>query len=148
MSNVSFICAKDYIQHVLIVSCKVEGMQMISYGQISTTQKFKEVHTLMSKYTTVVYDRLQTGSHNDGAVNPKFYREDNANKWFFQRASLRIWSELAGYSAHFVLNPIVQRLILSSMVAYFGFLGLNAFLAQRQIKLPSYLVWLHSTGRS
>lgn len=121
---------------------------MISYGPISTKQKFNEVHKLMAKYPTVVYDRLQTGSHNDGAANPKFHREENANKWFFQRASLRIWSELAGYSTHLVLNPIVQRLILSTMVTYFGFLGLHAFLAQRQIKLPSYLMWLHSAGMS
>jgi len=126
----------------------VEGMQMISYGPISTKQKFNEVHKLMAKYPTVVYDRLQTGSHNDGAANPKFHREENANKWFFQRASLRIWSELAGYSTHLVLNPIVQRLILSTMVTYFGFLGLHAFLAQRPIKLTSYLMLLHSAGIS
>ncbi|KAI8637207.1 Dolichyl-phosphate-mannose-protein mannosyltransferase-domain-containing protein [Parasitella parasitica] len=125
---------------------QLEGMQTISHGDISTKQKFEEVHRLMAKYSSVVYDRLQTGSHNDGTASPKFYREENANKWFFQRASLRIWSELAGYSAHLVLNPIVQRLILSTMVAYFGFLGLNAFLVQRQIKLPSYLMWLHSIG--
>ncbi|KAK4514369.1 uncharacterized protein ATC70_001962 [Mucor velutinosus] len=125
---------------------QLEGMQMISYGQIPTKQKFSEVHKLMAKYPVVVYDRLQTGSHNDGAANPKLHSEETANKWFFQRATLRIWSELAGYSAHLVLNPIVQRLLLSTMVAYFGFLGLNAFLAQRQIKLPSYLMWLHSAG--
>lgn len=101
----------------------------------------------MAKYLDVVYDRLQTGSQNDGVASPKFYREENANKWFFQRASLKIWSELAGYSTHLVLNPIVQRLILSTMVSYFGFLGLNAFLAQRQIKLPSYFMWLHSIGK-
>ncbi|CEP12652.1 hypothetical protein [Parasitella parasitica] len=125
---------------------QLEGMQTISYGDISTKQKFQEVHKLMAKYPSVVYDRLQTGSHSDGAANPKFYREENANKWFFQRASFRIWSELAGYSAHLVLNPIVQRLILSTMIAYFGFLGLNAFQLQRQIKLPSYLGWLHIIG--
>lgn len=125
----------------------MEGMETISYEMISNKKKFQEVHKLMAKYPTVVYDRLKTGSQNDGAANPKIYREESANKWLFQSASFRIWSELAGYSTHLVLNPIVQRLILSTMLSYFGFLGLNAFLAQRQIKLPSYLMWLHSIGK-
>lgn len=120
-------------------------MASITFEKMSSWGMMKELHKLMKRYPAIVYNRLQTGNSKDGATRPS--HDENPNKWFLKRAAYRVWSELAGYSAHVVLNPIVQRLTVLAMITYLGFLGLNAFLCKRQIKLPGYLSWLNSTGK-
>lgn len=122
-------------------------MVPITYDKMSNWDMLKELHGLMKIYPFVVYDRLHAGTVVEGATNIRSNRDDNPNKWFMKRASMRFWNELTGYSGHLVINPIVQRLILSTLVTCLGFLGLNAFLIQRQIKLPHYLSWLNSAGK-
>lgn len=121
-------------------------MVPITYSKMPHWEVMKELHKLMKSYPEVVFDRLSAGATVEGATNPRSNGDDNPNKWFFKRASLRLWSELMGYSSHLVINPIVQRLVLMTMVTCLGFLGLNAFLVQRQVKLPRYLSWLHPAG--
>lgn len=123
-------------------------MVPISYTPMPLWNKFKETHNLMYRYTEVIYNRLRTGSGADGGTNPRSNSDETPNKWFFKRASLRIWYELSGFSIHLVLNPIVQRLTMIAMTTYLSLLGLNAFLAQRQIKLPHYLSWLNIAGNT
>ncbi|KAG2193755.1 hypothetical protein INT47_005036, partial [Mucor saturninus] len=125
---------------------QLDKMVPISYEKMSTWGMIKELHQLMKTYPDVVYDRLSAGATVEGATNPRSNMDDNPNKWFLKRATLRLWNELAGYSSHLVINPIVQRVILMSMATCIGFLGLNAFLVQRQLKLPYYLSWLYPAG--
>ncbi|GAA5803485.1 hypothetical protein HPULCUR_008967 [Helicostylum pulchrum] len=127
---------------------QLEDMVPVSYTPMSLWNKMKESHDLMYRYSEVMYNRLRTGAGGDGATNPRSNSDETPNKWFFKRAGLRIWYELSGFSTHLVLNPIVQRLTMISVATYLSLLGLNAFLAQRQIKLPRYLSWLNAAGLS
>jgi hypothetical protein len=124
----------------------VEQVEHINYSKMSKVEILKEVHQSMMMYPKIMYSRLQTSATNDGALNLRKTGEESPNKWFFKRSALKFWNELSGFSTYLVLNPIVQRLTLFSMSTYLGFLALNAFLWKRQIKLPSYLTWLNTTG--
>lgn len=117
----------------------MEDEPTITHDKITTYEKFKEVHSSMMRYPEVVYNRLQTGLINDGRANPKYYTEETPAKWFFKKSSTKIWSQLSGYSSHFILNPLVQKCIVASMLFYMLYLGIYALVSQRQIKLPSWL---------
>lgn len=123
-------------------------MTHVTHQKMTRTEMMKEVHKHMWNYPTIVYNRLKPASLSDGAVKVRGGAyEENANRWFFKRVGMLLWSKLSGFSGHLVLNSIVQRLTIISMVIYPGFFAVNAFLSKRQIKLPQFLSWLNFTGK-
>lgn len=110
-------------------------MKAVSYEKMSTIEKLAEVHHIMSKYPPAIHNRLQSSAEDVSAYSKLFYNEETPYKWFFKRSSEKIWSELAGFSAHLVLNPMLQKLIVVSLVFYILSLSIYAFAEQRQIKV-------------
>lgn len=119
----------------------MEDSPLITFDKMSTHDKFKEVHQLMRRYPAIMFNRLQSTSTMDITAY-KTVKGESASKWFFKRASARIWGELKGYTTHLVLNHTVQSFIILLMVNYIGLFSLNAFLTKSQIKLPYYLSWI------
>jgi dolichyl-phosphate-mannose-protein mannosyltransferase len=136
-------CVHDSQGTYFFFSLTVEDLPLATFEKISMYDMFKEVHKLMYQYAVIMYDRLQSSAPAELPVQ-KVSRGETPSKWFFRRASLRIWGELKGYTTHLVINPTVQSLVVLLMLNYVGLLCLNSFLTKRQIKLPSCLSWLHA----
>jgi hypothetical protein len=119
-------------------------MAMVSFDKISILEKLTDVHRAMIKYPAAVHNRIYSSSSEDGSVGPKPYTEETPKKWFFQRSSNKIWTELAGYSAHLILHPTLQKLIVASMILFLVSWGFRAFLEQRQIKVPRWLTVMNN----
>ncbi|KAG1444061.1 hypothetical protein G6F56_010446 [Rhizopus delemar] len=125
---------------------KLEDKEYHSFPEIKFYEKLQQVHQLMFKYPSVVYDRLASqASAIDGTTNPKMNFPETPSRWFSKRTSLRFWYELSGSSVHLILNSAIQQFILISMTTCIGLLCTKAFLEKRQIKL-SLNSWLDTTG--
>lgn len=109
------------------------------HDKVTMFEMLKEVHNSMFQYPQVVYNRLQTGLINDGRANPQYYTEETPSKWFFKKSSFKVWSQLSGFSSYFILNSVIQKCIAACILSYIGYVGIYAFVCQRQMKLPSVL---------
>ncbi|KAI7902951.1 Dolichyl-phosphate-mannose-protein mannosyltransferase-domain-containing protein [Cokeromyces recurvatus] len=107
---------------------QLENQTLVSYEPISFSKKIKQVHELMYKYSTNVYDRLETRP-----TNTKSHQESSI-QLYFQHTGFHIWSQLTGYSSHIVINTWLPMLTLSCTLICLGLVGLTALLSQRQIK--------------
>ncbi|KAI9485451.1 MAG: Dolichyl-phosphate-mannose-protein mannosyltransferase-domain-containing protein [Benjaminiella poitrasii] len=105
---------------------KLEGEPLVHFEPISALNKFKEVHKLMSQYSIMVYDRLQTSSTNT--------KQEPLIQSFFKHTTFPIWSQLTGYSSHLLIQPSLPTLTLACTLTFVVLFALAALLAQRQIK--------------
>jgi dolichyl-phosphate-mannose--protein O-mannosyl transferase len=84
----------------------------------------------MYNYPNKMFNRIR----DNGA---KFVREGSPLAWFVGRHGMKLWSKLSGHSSYVVLNPMLQRFTLASLVSVLGFLSIRALYEKRQVPLPA-----------
>ncbi|KAI8979527.1 Dolichyl-phosphate-mannose-protein mannosyltransferase-domain-containing protein [Mycotypha africana] len=122
---------------------KSESTDYISYQDISLSEKFKKVHNLMWH---AVYNHLQTGTSATEAPKSQHRQEDVPSQWLFKSDGLKFWNELYGHAVYFILNTVVQRIILLSMPTYVSYFSFNAIFSHCQVTLTHLFPRIHSTG--
>jgi dolichyl-phosphate-mannose--protein O-mannosyl transferase len=103
---------------------------LLTIKTLSKFEQLKETHWLMYNYPNKMFNRIR----DNGA---KFVREGSPLAWFVGRHGMKLWSKLSGHSSYVVLNPMLQRFTLASLVSVLGFLSIRALYEKRQVPLPA-----------
>ncbi|KAG0167594.1 hypothetical protein DFQ30_005875 [Apophysomyces sp. BC1015] len=112
----------------------------VFYDPPSVTQKFQEIHRFMWTYQSSMYDRLAPRPALDKLYQPS--RDNLLVKplgYILHTQCHRLWDELTGRSIHLVFNPWAQLLMISTLLAYAGYLCVEVVLSKRQLKIPAWM---------
>ncbi|KAI8365396.1 uncharacterized protein BYT42DRAFT_649292 [Radiomyces spectabilis] len=122
----------------------LRASKKISFAEPTMMEKLKEIHALMAKYHEIVHDQVTSDSNRQFEELLRMGSNlGDPFRWLFTHHAFMIWRGLAGSALFMLINPSVRIPVLCTLVAYAGYLCMDALLRKRQLKFPQSVTLIH-----